>query len=157
MINLLLRFGVLAAGIALTIAAWQSWTAGDPPPWSMFAPRAEAVVASSTVHEGRITSGAMRYTPLVLIETPEGPRELAGVRPSFFSYDRQRSEEIAAAYPSGATIQTRLVGGVPTADRYDLFGMAHAITMAIFALMLLFLGSFLAVALGPGRKPKPSE
>jgi len=156
MIDLLLRFGVLGAGLLCSLLAWQSWTFGAPPPASMFAARGEVTVVKSVVEEGRASNGSLRFTPVVEIATGDGVQPLAGVEPSFFGFDSRTSADIVADYPVGQTATVRWVDGVPMADRYDLFGMAHALFLTVFSAFLLILGGFLAWALGPDRKRKPA-
>lgn len=155
MINLLLRFGVLAVGLVMTLVVWQSWTFGEPPPWSIFAARGEAIVVKSQVEEGRAGNGTTRFTPVVEVQTQDGVQPLAGIEPSFFSFDNRTSTGIVADYPVGRAATVRWVNGRPMADRYDLFGMAHTAFVSLMTLFLLFLGGFLAWALGPERKPRP--
>lgn len=135
--HFLLRFAPLAVGVVLSVMSWNSWTSGEPPPRSLFGPKSGDTVLESRVEEGRATNGSLRFTPIVIVTAPDGRQRLQG------------------ADPAGDTVSVRWVDGGPMADRIDLFSMANAVGLSLFALMLLTGGSFWAWAMGAKPKANP--
>lgn len=150
--DFLLRFAPVSIGIVFVFMSWGSWTFGEPPPWSLFGPRSTETVIESQVVEGRAGNGTIRFTPVVTVTTPLGPQQLQGLIPSFSSFSRDMASGAIAGYPVGGQVQVRWVGAVPMADRVDLFGMAHAVFLSLFAGLLLFGGLFWAWAMGAGKR-----
>lgn len=130
--------------------AWSSWTFGEPPPWSLFGPKTTETVLESGIVEGRAGNGTIRFTPVVTVTTSAGPSQLDGLVPSFSSLSRETATDAVAGYPVGGQVQVRWVNGKAMADRVDLFGMAHAIFLSVFAGFLFLGGLFWAWALGRG-------
>ena len=136
MFDFLLRFAPLAVGVALSVMSWNSWTSGELPPWSLFGPKSGDTVLESRVEEGRATNGSLRFTPIVIVTAPDGRQRLQG------------------ADPTGDTVSVRWVDGRPMADRIDLFSMANAVGLSLFALGLLIGGSFWAMGAKPKANPQ---
>lgn len=135
--DFLLRFAPLVVGVVLSVMSWNSWTSGEPPPRSLFGPKSGDTVPESRVEEGRATNGSLRFTPIVIVTAPDGRQRLQG------------------ADPAGDTVSVRWVDGGPMADRIDLFSMANAVGLSLFALMLLIGGAFWAWAMGAKPKANP--
>lgn len=143
-LRLLARFGLLGLGIVFALMANASWRMGTPPNWSLLAPREITSVVSAAVQSGRASNGSLRHEPVVHIAWPPGSQDsvaLAGVRPSFFGYGEAEAGRIVADYPVGGLTSVRLVEGKPVADRIDLFGLAHALFLSVFAFGLLVAGT----------------
>lgn len=153
MFDFLIRFGLLGVGIVFAFMAWNSWTFGEPPPWSLFGPKTTETVVESRVWETRIGNGTTRFLPFVTVTTPGEAQQLEGLVPSFSNYSRSMAADTVCGYPAGAQVQVRWVDGKPMADRIDLFGMAHAVGISIFAALFLLAGLFWAWAMG--RNPRP--
>ena len=136
MFDFLLRFAPLAVGVVLSVTSWNSWTSGEPPPSSLLGPKSGETVLESRVEEGRATNGSLRFTPIVIVTAPDGRQRLQG------------------ADPTGDTVSVRWVDGRPMADRIDLFSMAHAVGLSLFALVLLIGGSFWAMGAKPKANPQ---
>ncbi len=152
MIDFLIRVGPLGVGVIAALMAWNSWTFGEPPPWSVFGPKSAETVLESRVEEGRAGNGTTRYTPVVVVTAEGEPQQLDGLVPSFSSFSVDMATHAISGYPVGGEVQVRWVGGKAMADRTDLFGMAHAIFISVFAAVFLFGGLFWAWAMG--RNPK---
>ena len=142
----LLRWGALAVAAVFAAVSWSSWRTGDPPPWSIVAPRADVQVVNSHVAMGRASNGSMRHWPVVTIDAGGCPEELVGLQPSFFDFDAGKSARIAARYRPGETVRARKVDGELTADRTDLFQTAHAVFLSLMAVAAGVVGLVMAVA-----------
>ncbi len=151
MFDFLLRFGPLAVGIVLASASWSSWTFGAPPPWSVFGPKTTETVLEARVLQTLASNGTTRFLPIVKVTAPGEVQQLDGLVPSFASYSREMATDAVSGYAPGEQVRVRWVDGKAMADRTDLFGMAHAVAMTVFAILLLLAGGFWAWAMG--RKP----
>lgn len=154
MLDFLLRFAPLGVGIVFAFMSWGSWTFGEPPPWSLFAPKTLETVLESRVEEGRAGNGSIRFTPVVTVTTEDGPGQVRGLVPSFSGFTQDMATKAVAGYPVGEDVTIRWVDGKPMADRIDAFGMAHAAFLSLFAAILLLGGLFWAWAMGSGGKAK---
>jgi hypothetical protein len=154
MFDVLIRFGPLGVGLIFAVMSWGSWTSGEPPPWSVFGPKSTETVVESKVEEGRATNGSIRFMPVVTVTTSAQPQALEGLIPSFSNYSADMAANTVAAYPVGARVQVRWIDGEPMADRIDLFSMAHAVVLSLFAALFLFGGLLWAWAMGSGPKGK---
>jgi hypothetical protein len=152
--DFLLRFAPLAVGVVLSVMSWNSWTSGEPPPRSLFGPKSGDTVLESRVEEGRATNGSLRFTPIVIVTAPDGRQPLQGLIPSFSAFSHDMAASAVAAHPVGDTVSVRWVDGRPMADRIDLFSMAHAVGLSLFALVLLIGGSFWAMGAKPKANPQ---
>jgi hypothetical protein len=146
-LQLLARFGLLGLALIFAAMAWASWQSGNPPTASLLAPREMAEIVSTQVVSGRASNGSIRHEPVVTIRWPDeaSPAQtLAGLKPSFFDYRDAAARSIVADYPVGMLTPVRIIDGAPVADRIDLFGMAHAVFLSVFAFSLLVPGLLVA-------------
>ena len=141
------RLGILCIGLLCLQAAYSTWTTGDPPPASLFGPRAIATVVEAKVISGR-QNGSLRHTPLVRLAWPSEPTELRGLQGSFYNYRLESAEAAIRSYRAGDAITVRVVEGVPFADRNDWFRLGSAVWMSLFAVIILGVGGAVAIAEG---------
>lgn len=140
MVTFALRWSALAVAALFAVISWSSWRSGEPPPWSMFAPRIEAVVLESNIASGRVSSGAMRHAPVVRVDADGHAVEVVGLQPSFYDYDLADAEDIVDDFPEGAPVTLRRVGDKVMADRIDLFQTGHALFMSLMTLVIGLIG-----------------
>lgn len=157
MISFALRFAGFGVALILALLAWESWRTGAPPPWSLLAERVEAHVIEARVESGRISTGTMRHTPVVVVDRGAGPVALEGLKPSFYDHRQDKAEAIVADYTPGGVVQVRVVDGVAMADRQDIFQTAHATFMSLMALVVAGIGVVMFMVFGPDRKPRAAE
>ena len=72
------RFGVLGLGVIFAYLACLAWTTGEPPPASLFGPRATAEVVEAHIVSWR-QNGSLRPPTLVNLLRPLSP-EVVRVR-----------------------------------------------------------------------------
>lgn len=157
MIEFLLRFVGLAVAVVFGAIAFQSWTFGEPPPWSIVAERVEARVVEARVNSSRIGNGTIRHTPVVMIDLGAEPVALEGLEPAFFDHHQGNAEAIVANFTPGDAISVRVVNGIAMADRQDLFQTAHASFMTLMTLVVGLIGLVMFVAFSPDRKTRQEK
>lgn len=160
MLTLALRFGLLAMGCLAAALAWQSWTFGDPPTWTVVLPTTPALVLESRTETYRIGNGTLRTTPVVVVAWPgsaDGRAALKGLIPPFFAYGETAAAAIATDYRPGETAPVKTYAGAPYAAAWDWFGLLHAGFLTLLALPLLALGTFMAIALGRAHSRSPGS
>ncbi|OJW63027.1 MAG: hypothetical protein BGO57_08880 [Sphingomonadales bacterium 63-6] len=141
------RLGILCIGLFCLQAAYFAWTTGDPPPASLFGPRAVASVVEAKVISGR-QNGSLRHTPLIRLAWPSEPTKLRGLQGSFYNYRLESAEAAIRNYRAGDRITVRVVDGLPYADRNDWFRLGSAVWMSLFAGAILGVGGAVAIADG---------
>ncbi|MGP6086902.1 hypothetical protein [Antarctobacter jejuensis] len=144
------RYGVLAAGLVLIWMATVSARLGDPPPLSLFSPRATLVVENADVVTSPVGNGTTRTDPVITVEWPRDSDRLVAVK-GFHAVgqrgDADRARAVVETYPPGSEIRLRIVGGQPMANRQDLFGTLHAAVLGLMGLLIAGAGLFLNRAL----------
>jgi len=140
------RLGMLGLGLVFAQAAYSAWMAGDPPPASLFNPRATAEVIEARIVSGR-QNGSIRHRPVVEVSWASKATELRGLKGAFYS-GRLESEAAAAIkdYRIGETITVRVVNGLPYADTIDWFRLGAALWLSLFALAFLSVGAVIVIA-----------
>ena len=156
---LLFRFGLLGVGLVFAQAACSAWAQGNPPAMSLFSPRATARVVAAEVVSGR-QNGSLRHTPQVSVLWAGRVTPLRGLMGSFFTARQEAAEAAIRGYTVGDDIQVRIIDGQPYADDNDGFQLFGAVWLSVFAVMLLGLGTVVALNLpwprraGAGRDPR---
>lgn len=146
LVALHMRFAVLGVGLVFLYAANLAWTAGDPPPASLFSPRATVEVIGARIDSGR-RNGGIRHTPMVEVWWASKAAELRGLKGAFYS-GRLESEAAGflEGYRIGEAITVRMVNGLPYADRNDWLRLGVALGLSLFTLRFLSVGTAIAVA-----------
>lgn len=142
---------LLGLGLVLALFAFSSWTSGNPPPATLFAPRETVRVAAVEVLSGR-TNGSIRYRPRVTVLWRGEVMELAGLVGSFYDYRRASAEAAITGYAVGEAVTVKLVNAVPYADRTDWFTMLGAVWMSLFAVAIMAAAGVLALASNAARQ-----
>lgn len=145
-----LRWSAFGYGALALYVAIGSWSYGEPPAWSAFASRAEALVVSASVEEVADNGGAARSYPRIMVQRPDSadePVPLRGVTPAFFDAAPDHAAALAAGYRPGAVLTVRLIDGQPFADHTDPADIFHAVFMTTMALVMLATGFLIR----PGR------
>ncbi len=150
MLTLVLRYGVLFAGLVLIWLATVSARLGDPPPFSLFSPRATLVVENASVVTVPVGNGTRRTLPEIKVEWPRDSdvvTQVKGLQALTQRGDVAHARELVAANPTGSEIRVRIVNGQPMANRQDLFGTIHALGMGVMGLLIAGVGVLLNRAL----------
>lgn len=150
MLNFVLRYGVLCLGLLFVWFASLSARWGEPPPVSLFSPRETLTVETSTVVRSPVGNGTTRTDPEITVEWPRNsgdPVAIVGLLALTQRGVADRARATVAAYPPGADIRVRIVGGQPMANRQDLFRTAHALFLAVMGSLIAGFGLLLHRAL----------
>lgn len=138
-----LRWSAFGYGAIAAFVAYGSWSYDEPPVWSFAAPKAEAMVTSTTVEDAVDGEGKTRTYPRVEVRrlgSGDEPVLLRGVIPTFYAGTPEEARAIAGAYPAGAAIRVRIIKGAVFADRTDGADLFHAIFMSLAALVIVSVG-----------------
>lgn len=84
----------------------------------------------------------IHFAPVVKVTTPAQPQLQEGLIPSFSNDPADMAANAVATQPVGGQVQVRWVDRKRMADRMDLFGMAHAVGLSLFAVLLALAGAF---------------
>lgn len=141
----------MSIGLGLVLAAHTAWTAGDPPPASVFGARELVPIVATKVVSGR-QNGSMRHVPQVSVLHDGAVVGLKGLTGSFYDSSQSGAEAAVAGYFAGDMARVRMVDGAPYADRIDWFRLGAALWLSLFAAVFLAAGgTLLAIDASNGK------
>ena len=150
----IIGWALLAGALAWAALAWREWTYGEPPLWSVGAPRAETVVTRAGLDDEIRRNGHHVQVPHVFVAWPpeEGTEEeLAGLRSDHEIWHMHTPAEYVRDHPAGSPISVRVVARHPMADRTDLRDLGYALAASLLALMFAA-GALVLFGRGRGRQ-----
>jgi hypothetical protein len=136
--SVLIRAGLLAAGLVWSVLAWHEWTHGVPPLWSFAAPRAETVVTRAELVEESDPGGRAVKKPHIYVAWPPGgaaSEELAGLRSGDDLWHLKSDYADVRDHPAGSAIAVRVIDGHPVAARTSLRELGYALAASLLAIL----------------------